>query len=75
MAHGLSNQKNDYTLLLDEVSSTVMYVGEANTGSSTSNNAWKIKKIEGSTDISVKWAEGNSNEDKIWDNRASYIYS
>ena len=54
------------------------YVGEANPGTATSASSWRIKKIAYDTNgnvTSVKWADGNSNFDNVWDNRTSYTYS
>jgi len=63
----------DLELRFDEVSSTVMYLGEASIGSLESEAKWKIKKIEITGElVSIKYASGNF--DKIWNDRASLIY-
>lgn len=63
------------SLKLDQVSSTLFYVGEATFAASTSASIWRIRKIDTSTGVDVKWADGNSNFDNVWDNRASLSYS
>jgi hypothetical protein len=55
-----------------------IYVGLANPGSLTSAPVWRILKIGydgGGFTASVKWADGNLDFDKIWDNRGTYTYS
>lgn len=67
---------SDKATIVDEASTTVTYVGVANTGTLTSAASWKIKKItESGSQLIITWADGNSNEDNIWDNRASLTYS
>ncbi len=51
------------------------YVGEASTGSATSGASWRIKRVDSTTGTVIQWADGNSNFDNIWDNRASLSYS
>ena len=66
----------DYRTEIDVVSATVTYVGYADPGTPTSSALWKIKKLTGTgDDLSVTYADGNSNFDNIWDNRASLSYS
>lgn len=67
---------SDYVVQKDEASATEIYFGYANPGTATSSASWKIKKmtIDGS-DFNVKFADGNSNFDNTWDNRASLSYS
>lgn len=60
-----------YDLNMDEASSTVLYVGEADPGTANSAAAWRIKKV---TPTGVSWADGVTTFTKIWDNRASYTY-
>ena len=65
-----------YAVRIDEVSSTVIYRGEAVAGSTDGSTVWRIQKIviSGSS-TSVTWASGNANFDKIWTNRLTYTYS
>jgi len=61
--------------IVDEVSSTVTYLGFQSTGISVSSAYWAICKIEISGTITTtKWADGSRNENYIWDNRATYTY-
>lgn len=65
-----------YKTLVDEVSSTLSYVGEASPGVDTSSSLWRIKKIQtiGQT-TSVLYATGSADFSNIWDDRASLTYS
>jgi hypothetical protein len=53
------------------------YVGKATAGSLPSQAKWQIYRInETVTDyLTIQWADGTANFDKIWNNRASYSYS
>ena len=63
------------SLKLDQVTSTLFYVGEATFAAPTSSSTWRIRKIDTSTGVDVKWADGNSNYDNVWDDRASLTYA
>jgi hypothetical protein len=63
-------------IALDEVSSTVTYVGEAITGTALSAASWRIKRISVTGTVTlIEWADGNGSFDNIWNNRASLSYS
>jgi hypothetical protein len=65
-----------YKTLIDEVSKTLSYVGDAEPGSLSSAASWKIRRIQTvGTITTVSFADGNSNFDNVWDNRASLTYS
>lgn len=55
----------------------VTYVGKAAIGSATSSAVWQVQKVDETTTNTaiITWADGNSNFDNIWDNRASLSYS
>jgi len=72
---GIEFTSSDLITLYEEVNSTISYIGKALPGTSTSSSLWKIAKIDTTSGISIKWADGNSNFDNIWDNRASLTYS
>ena len=64
-----------YALELDEASATVTYVGEAAAGSSTAAAVWRIKRITlTGSDLSIKWADGDTNFNNVWDDRAILSY-
>ncbi len=65
-----------YITELDEVSSTVNYIGIAVGGTATSAAAWQIKKLSVTgTVTSILLAGGSASFTNIWDNRASLSYS
>jgi len=63
-------------LRIDDSVANTLYIGECAVGStgSTSSAIWKIQKIDTSS-INIKWADGNTSYDNIWDNRTSLTYS
>ena len=62
-------------LMLEDTGTGITYVGTAPTGSSLSAPVWKIKQILTSgLVLRILWADGDSQYDNIWDNRASLIY-
>ena len=63
-----------YALQVDAASATITYVGEAEPGSATSGAVWRIKRIDTSSGVSIRWADGVDGFSKIWDNRATYTY-
>ena len=55
----------------------VLYKGEADPGSSTSDSVWRIEKYDYDANgnlIAVLFAEGTADFDKVWDNRETYNY-
>lgn len=68
---GGGSSTTSYDRLIDEVSSSVMYVGDAAPGSATSSAVWRIKKI---TPTSIRFAGGAATFANVWDNRASLGY-
>lgn len=62
--------------LVDESNPNAIYKGYALPGAKTSDAVWAIEKISSKNGISsYKWATGNRNFDKVWDNRATLIFS
>jgi hypothetical protein len=62
--------------LIDEVSLSLSYVGDADPGSTESSSVWRIRKIETIGTITyVLFASGLPDFDNVWDDRASLIYS
>lgn len=67
---------SNYTVRIDQVSSTVIYRGEAAAASAESAAVWRIQKFTISgDDVTVLWADGVSTFTKIWNNRLTYTYS
>jgi hypothetical protein len=71
----VTSSESYYEIRLDESTSIITYVGQANPGSITSTANWQIKRLDSTTGLVVEWADGNSNFDNIWDNRAALSYS
>jgi len=73
---GLLTEGN-YTLLIEEETDSIVYVGKAQIGSATDQAVWQIRKavIINDTSASITWAGGEDSFNKIWDDRASYTYS
>lgn len=64
--------------LVDEISDTQLYRGEAVVDSLTSDPVWRIRHVIIAADGSssqTTWASGTQDFDKVWDDRASYVYS
>lgn len=62
--------------IVDEASSSVLYVGEASIGANQASAVWRIKKVTTSgTQLVTTWADGNADFDNIWSNRASLTYT
>lgn len=51
------------------------YVGRAPAGSVESDPVWQIQRLDTSSGVVLTFADGNSNYDNIWDDRASLAYS
>lgn len=61
---------------VDSGDSTITYVGKAVAGSTLSSAVWQINRItDTSGDLSIQFADGDSNFDNIWDDRESLSYS
>lgn len=73
--NALSGTGPEKMIILDEASSTITYVGYADIGSLTSGAIWKIKRLDSTSGLVVRFADGNANYDNVWDNRASLTYA
>ena len=62
-------------MILEDVDGTITYYGYAKPGSSTNDPVWKIKRLDETGDLKVLWADGDTNFDNVWDNRAGLSYS
>ena len=65
----------NYDKMIDDESPYV-YIGEAATGSLTSESLWRIKRIDSTNtpDVEIRWADGVNSFTKTWDDRATFIY-
>lgn len=61
---------------LDE-DGVLTYVGDADPGASEAGAVWRIQRLDSTVadDLTILWADGNSQFDNIWDNRAGLSYS
>lgn len=59
-------------LIVDQVSSTLIYLGEGLFGALTSEAKWKIKKIDLTSGVRITSA--SLDFDQIWDDRAGLTY-
>lgn len=73
----VSEEDQVYSKRVDFVSDTVLYKGEAATGSSEASAVWRIRRITlgADGDATEVWASGNANFDKVWANRVALSYS
>lgn len=70
------DDSGDEAKIVDYESSTVFYTGSAQPGTLISVAKWKISKtILSSSGFVRTWADGNTNYDNVWDNRAALSYS
>ena len=70
----LSTEDQQFTVLLDEVSATLSYIGQARPRSATSAAVWRIKRLNTSSGVQLLFADGDTFFDNVWDNRASLTY-
>lgn len=64
------------TVLVDDNTATITYVGEAPSGSSESSSVWRIKRLETvGTVLKITWADGNQFFDNNWSVRTGLSYS
>lgn len=73
---GLSEDSVAYARQTDFVGEDVIYKGEAEAGTSLASPLWRIRKIVLSADgdVAETWADGNTEFDNVWANRASLTY-
>jgi len=65
-----------FTNKIDDVSSSVAYYGAALPGTLVTAAEWRImKKTVVTTVTTYAWANGSSDFNCIWNNRATYTYS
>lgn len=64
----------ELTFLLDDSASPVLYMGWAAPGSLASESKWRICKVDTTSGVSMKYADGNTNFDNIWGSRTELSY-
>ena len=63
---------------VDFIGDDLIYKGQAQPGTIDSANAWRIQEIVfvgSEDDTEIKWAGGNANFDKVWDDRLGLTYT
>lgn len=63
---------------VDFIGDTRILKGQAQPGTVDASNAWRIQEIVfvgSDEDVEIKWAAGNSNFDKVWDDRLGETYT
>lgn len=64
------------TTITDQATADILYVGVADIGSSNASAVWQIKKVETVGNVTTTtYADGNSNFDNVWNNRATLTYA
>jgi len=72
----LSSSAQTLATILDEATTLITYVGKSDPGVATSAASWQVQRLTSSASLLiVQFADGNSNFDNVWDNRASLSYS
>lgn len=75
---GEDETEPQYTQELEyDISNNPIFIGEAEPGTATNESGWRVRKItyDGSGNaIRVEWASSTDDFDKIWDQRATYVY-
>lgn len=64
----------DYAVVIRE-SGAYTYIGKAAIGSSTASAVWQVKRLDTTTLLDVKWADGDASFNNVYDNYASLSYS
>lgn len=64
----------DETILVDAVGNDI-YIGYALPSTSESSANWKIKRVNTVNPISIKWADGSTLYNKVWNDRSTFTYS
>ena len=66
----------EYTIKIDQPTSSTTYIGKANIGSATTQAVWQIRKYDkNGTETTLYWADSNTYFDNIWDDRTSLDFT
>ena len=64
-----------FSIRLDQISDTLLYIGEGNLGADETAPVWSIKKMEQIGSIwKLTYADGNQNKDNVWSDRLTLSY-
>ena len=58
----------------DQATATLAYLGEAQPGTATNVAQWRIQRLDFTAGVVITWANGDTQFDNIWDNRAGLTY-
>lgn len=69
--------KPDYIIALDYVGDDLTYQGVAAAGTAKAAASWQVKRFtySGSDLTDIQYADGDTDLNNIWDNRATLDYS
>lgn len=68
--------ETEFSILIEDLGTGTTYSGKASAGSLSSDAVWQVKKIvESGGDLTITFADGDTNFDNVWDDRASLTYS
>lgn len=73
---GVTQANQDVLFDMISQNPVTVLIGMATPGSLTSDPVWRIKKIivHSASNMNILWADGNTNPDNVWDNRAVLNY-
>ena len=69
------NTDRNLALRYHEVSSTVAYLGLGAINSANAASVWQIKKLDYTSGVDIKWADGNQGFDNVWDDHTTLTYT
>lgn len=52
----------------------IVYIGYARPATQESEAKWRIKRLDVSSGLKTKWADGNHEFDNVWTDRATLTY-
>jgi hypothetical protein len=56
-------------------SGSTLYIATANPGTAQSEAKWQVIKLDNATDLTITWADGNTNFDNVATDLTSLVYS
>ena len=64
-----------FSIRIDQISDTLLYIGEGNLGADESAPVWSIKNMEQIGSVwRITYADGNQNKDNVWSDRLTLSY-